>query len=101
MRSAVLCLILVTGLAFGAQPKGWNFLKENPLTKKHIIAISAESFDQGSNGHAEYLHNVTVWLYDSSGNVARTVKSKEAVADLEHGTLRYGPDLNSVLSLRQ
>ena len=76
-------MTLVSGFGFGAQPKGWNFVKENPVTKKRVVAISAESFDQNSNGHTNYLHNVAAWLYDSSGNVTRTVKSKEAVADLD------------------
>jgi len=100
MRLVLLGFVLFSGFCFAGQLKDWEFTKENPVTKNRVVAIRAESLDQSSNSHTKYLHNVTAWLYDSRGNVTRTIKSKEAVANLDEGTLRYGPDLKSVLKLR-
>ncbi|MBV9268789.1 MAG: hypothetical protein JO061_21655 [Acidobacteriaceae bacterium] len=100
MRQCVLGLTF-TVLCIGAQQKGWHYVKDDPATKKHIVDISAESFEQNANGHTKYLHKMTARIYDSSGKVARVVKSEEAVANLESGTLRYGPDLKSVLILKR
>jgi hypothetical protein len=100
MRFIVVGLTL-TVLSIEAQPKGWHYVKDDPATKKHIVDISAESFDQNANGHTKYLHEVTAKIYDVSGNVTQTIKSKEAVANLENETLLYGPDLKSVLSLKR
>ena len=101
MRPLVLGLAFLSLLCIEAQPIGWHYVKEDPATRKHRVEINAEAFDQTVNGHTKYLHNVTARIYDSSGKVTKIVKSKEAVANFETGTLRYGPDLKSALSLKQ
>jgi hypothetical protein len=101
MRLLVLGLALLAVPCIEAQPNGWHFVKDDPATNKHVVDISAESFDQTGNGHTKYLHNVTARIYDSGGNLSKVIKSKGAVANLETGTLRYGPDLRSVVRLKR
>jgi hypothetical protein len=100
MRLVGLGLALPSILCLGAQPKGWHCTKDDPATKKHVLDVSAESFDQTPDGRTKYLHSVTARIYGSDGNTAQVIESKEAVANFETGTLRYGPDLKSVLSLK-
>jgi hypothetical protein len=102
MRLLVFGLALVVVVpCIRAQQNGWHFVKDDPATKKHIVDVRAESFDQTGNGHTKYLHDVTARIYDPGGNISKVIKSKEAVANLETGTLRYGPGLKSIVSLNR
>jgi hypothetical protein len=101
MRLRVFGLALVLVPYIGAQQNGWRFVKDDPATKKHLIDMSAESFEQTGDGHTKYLHNVTARIYDSNGKAFQTIHSKEAVVNFDSGTLTYGPQLKTVLSLNR
>jgi hypothetical protein len=84
-----------------AQDSSWHYRKDDPTTKKHIVRIDAQSFQQGKEGTATFmLRDVTARLYDRSGTSFKQINSKHAIVDERLGTLTYGPDLNTVIRFK-
>ena len=100
MRAFLLTSALSAAIALGAQPTPWHYLKQDPSTKQHLVQIDAKSFDQTADGYTKYLHNVTARIYNKNAKAIRAINTKEAIVNLKTGTLAYGPDFKTIVSLK-
>ena len=100
MRIFLLSNALWIAATLGAQATPWHYAKEDRSTKQLLVQIDAKSFDQTADGHTKYLHNVTARIYDKGAKTFRAISSREAVVNSESGTFAYGPDLKTVVSLK-
>ena len=83
-----------------AQDRSWHYRKDDPVTKKHIVQIDAESFQQTKDGDAKFmLRGMTARLYDAVGSSYKQISSKQAIVDEKLGTLTYGPGLKTTIVL--
>ena len=98
-------LLIIVALVFAcsqtrAQDSSWHYQKDDPITKKHIVQIDAQSFQQTKQGNATFvLREVTARLYDATGSIYKQISSKQAIVDEKLGTLTYGPALKTVVKL--
>jgi hypothetical protein len=81
----------LVALELGAHSTSWHFVKDDPATGQHLVEIHAKSFDQTAGGHIKYLHDMTARPFDARGSSFRHVRSKEAIINMQLGTLAYGP----------
>ncbi len=80
------------------EDSGWRYRKDDPVTKKKVVEIEAESFQQIADGQAKLLHEMTARLYNSTGSYSQ-ISSQEAIVDEKSGTLIYGPHLSATVRL--
>jgi hypothetical protein len=81
------------------QNQAWHYRKDDPTTKKHVIQIDAASFESSAGAETIKLHDMTVRIYNASSSFTQ-LKSKDAVINEKLGTLTYGPQLKTVLKLK-